>query len=112
MEIKNTYYIAVDKGNATLYAPFLHNGEAVTEDGSCPAGVQTEFSAMVSTTTALELADATTAGLAARMTADSNQKTTNPATFKCVKVQINDIETITCVVSETVANLIADRIVD
>ena len=103
MNIENTYYVAPAYSGTTVYGPFIHNSS--NPDKSLAA--KPDF-ANVTAIEKSDIEDDSADGLAAKMTAAAD----DGSTFKCVTVKLADgVETKKCVVSETVATLIADRIV-
>ena len=103
MHIENVYYVAPAYTGSVAYGPFIHN--SATPKNSI--AVNPDFANVTAIEKAI-IEDASADGLAAKMTAAAK----DGSVFKCVTVKLADgVETKTCVVSEAVATLIADRIV-
>ena len=103
MNIENTYYVAPAYSGTTVYGPFIHN----SANPSISIAAKPDF-ANVTAIEKSNIEDDSADGLAAKMTAAAD----DGSKFKCVTVKLADGTTEkTCVVSEAVATLIADRIV-
>ena len=111
MLIENNYYVPgryIGGLDQVIYAPFIQNdtGDIIKKDYMSNASSYIKYSDSAVAVEMKAFDDDTPAGLAAKMSEKSGD-----TTFKSVKVVMNDgVETMTVIVSEAVANLIAERI--
>ena len=111
MVINNNYYIAQTVKDGQIYGNFLyddlHNGGIPNKINKVYSLYETEECGKA--VTMQEIADDTTQGLAAVMTTKS-ATTDSATTFKCVTVKIDEVNTLKCIVPETILVLIPDNI--